>query len=69
MKNNPYIKTSTTINGLPVKQYNSATLTTISALASDKMQSITMWSMGSFSMRGWSYVKAGLPFFIIGILL
>ena len=46
----------------------SATLTTISALASDKMESITMWSMGSFSMRGWSYVKAGIPFFIIGIL-
>ena len=24
--------------------------------------------MGSFSMKGWSYVKAGIPFFIIGIL-
>ena len=46
----------------------SAALTTISALASDKIQSITMWSMGSFSMKGWSYVKAGIPFFIIGIL-
>ena len=63
-----FSNTTIILAGMVLSLFFSATLTTISALASDKMQSITMWSMGSFSMRGWSYVKAGLPFFIIGIL-
>lgn len=54
--------------GMVLSLFFSAILTTISALFSDKMQSITMWSMGTFSMKGWSYIKAGLPFFIIGII-
>ena len=60
--------TTIILAGMVISLFFSAALTTISALASDKIQSITMWSMGSFSMKGWSYVKAGIPFFIIGIL-
>ena len=30
------------------------------------MEAITLWQMGSFSMRGWSYLKAGIPFFLVG---
>lgn len=26
-----------------------------------------MWQMGSFNMRGWSYLLVGLPFFIVGV--
>lgn len=63
-----FSNTTIILAGMVLSLFFSATLTTISALASDKMQSITMWSMGSFSMKGWSYVKAGLPFFIIGLL-
>ena len=60
--------TTIILAGMVISLFFSAALTTISALASDKIQSITMWSMGSFSMKGWSYVKVGIPFFIIGIL-
>ena len=60
--------TTIILAGMVISLFFSAALTTISALASDKIQSITMWSMGSFSMKGWSYVKACIPFFIIGIL-
>ena len=28
-----------------------------------------MWQMGSFAMKSWSYVLAGIPFFIIGIFM
>lgn len=60
--------TTIILAGMVLSLFFSAALTTISALASDKMQSITMWSMGSFSMKGWSYVKAGIPFFLVGML-
>lgn len=60
--------TTIILAGMVLSLFFSATLTTISALASDKMQSITMWSMGSFSMKGWTYVTAGIPFFIIGLI-
>jgi iron complex transport system permease protein len=43
-------------------------LTTITALYSEDIKSITLWQMGSFSMKGWSYVQIGLPFFILGII-
>ena len=55
--------------GMVFSLFTNAVLTTISALNSHKIEAITMWQMGSFSMRGWSYLIAGLPFFIVGILL
>ncbi|MBB6623663.1 FecCD family ABC transporter permease [Clostridium gasigenes] len=54
--------------GLVFSLFFNAILTTITALFTDKIESITMWQMGSFSMRGWSYLKAGLPFFIVGVV-
>ncbi|WP_252236352.1 iron ABC transporter permease [Clostridium sp. CH2] len=54
--------------GMVFSLFCNAILTTISALFSDKMQSIVMWQMGSFAMRGWSYVKASIPFYIIGLV-
>lgn len=55
--------------GMVFSLFTNAMLTTISALNSNKIESITMWQMGSFSMRGWSYVLVGIPFFIVGVLL
>lgn len=60
--------TTIILSGMVISLFFSAALTTLSALMTDKIESITMWSMGSFSMRGWTYVKAGAPFFIIGLL-
>lgn len=61
---------STTIilSGMVFSLFFNAILTTITALCSEDIASISMWQMGSFSMKGWSYVKIGLPFFIIGII-
>ncbi|MGG7177040.1 FecCD family ABC transporter permease [Clostridium paraputrificum] len=57
------------LSGMVFSLFANAMLTTISALNSNKIEAITMWQMGSFSMRGWSHLMVGLPFFIIGVLL
>ena len=54
--------------GMVFSLFASAMLTTASALATEKMQSIAMWQMGSFGMKGWDYVKVGIPFYIVGII-
>lgn len=64
MSNNTII-----LAGMVFSLFASATLTTITALHSEDITSISMWQMGSFAMRGWSYVVAGIPFFILGILV
>lgn len=63
MSNNTII-----LAGMVFSLFVNAILTTITALFSEDIQSITMWQMGSFSMKGWSYVKALVPFLIIGII-
>jgi iron complex transport system permease protein len=44
-----------------------AMLTTLSAIFSDDLRRIALWQMGSFAMRGWTYVYLLLPFLLIGI--
>lgn len=56
------------LSGMVISLFFNGVLTTITSLISEKMQSITLWSMGSFSMKGWKYVRTGIPFFIIGII-
>ena len=53
------------LSGMVFSLFFNAALTTITALFTNKIEAITMWQMGSFSMRGWSYLKAGIPFFLI----
>ena len=60
MSNNTII-----LSGMVFSLFASAMLTTISALNTHKIEAITMWQMGSFNMRGWSYLLVGLPFFIV----
>lgn len=54
--------------GMVFSLFCNAILTTISALYSEDIKSIALWQMGSFSMKGWSYVQIGVPFFIIGVI-
>ena len=56
------------LTGMVFSLFFNAALTTLTALFTKKMESVTLWQMGSFSMRGWSYLKAGIPFFLIGII-
>ena len=52
--------------GMVMSLFLSALLSTLSAIFSDDLRRIVLWQMGSFAMRGWSYVAMLLPFFIIG---
>lgn len=49
--------------------FTSAMLTTVTSICSEDLKAITMWQMGSFAMKSWSYVLAGIPFLIIGIFM
>ena len=52
--------------GMVFSLFINAVLTTLSAVFSDDLRRITLWQMGSFAMRGWTYVKLLLPFLVIG---
>lgn len=52
--------------GMVFSLFFSAVLTVITALAQEHIERITLWQMGSFSMRGWSYLGMLTPFFILG---
>jgi iron complex transport system permease protein len=52
--------------GMIFSLFLSAILTTLSAVFSDDLRRIALWQMGSFAMRGWTYIWLLLPFFAIG---
>ena len=52
--------------GMVLSLFLNAVLTTLSAIFSDDLRRIAMWQMGSFALRGWTYVWMLLPFLVIG---
>ena len=52
--------------GMVFSLFVNALLTTLSAVFSDDLKRIILWQMGSFAMKGWTYVLLLLPFFAIG---
>jgi iron complex transport system permease protein len=54
--------------GMVFSLFINAILTTLVALFRDELKNLIIWQMGSFSLKGWSYVRAMIPFFIIGTL-
>jgi iron complex transport system permease protein len=52
--------------GMVLSLFLNAILTTLSAVFSDDLRRIALWQMGTFAMRGWTYVQLLLPFFVIG---
>jgi iron complex transport system permease protein len=54
--------------GMVFSLFVNALLTTLMALFREELKSLITWQMGSFALKGWSYVRAMLPFFIIGTL-
>ena len=48
--------------GMVLSLFVNALLTTLTAFFSNDLKSITLWQMGSFAMRGWTYVGLILPF-------
>lgn len=63
MSNNTII-----LAGMVFSLFVNALLTTLIAFFTEDLESITLWQMGSFAMKGWSYVILITPFFIIGML-
>jgi iron complex transport system permease protein len=53
--------------GMILSLFLNAVLTTLSAVFTDDLRRIALWQMGSFAMRGWTYVGLLLPFLVIGI--
>lgn len=54
--------------GMVFSLFVNALLTTLTALFSEDIKSISLWQMGSFSMKGWSYVRVLILFLIIGVI-
>jgi len=54
--------------GMVLSLFLNAILTTLSAVFSDDLRRIALWQMGSFAMRGWSYVGLLIPFFCLGTI-
>ena len=52
--------------GLILSLFLNALLTLLSAVFTDDLRRIAVWQMGSFAMRGWTYIYLILPFLIIG---
>jgi len=52
--------------GMVLSLFLNALLTTLSAVFSDDLRRIILWQMGSFAMRGWTYIGILLPFLVIG---
>jgi len=52
--------------GMVLSLFLNALLTTLSAVFSDDLRRIALWQMGSFALRGWTYILLLLPFFAIG---
>ena len=63
MSNNTII-----LSGMVFSLFVNAILTTLTSLFHEDLKRITMWQMGSFSMKGFSSVKAITPFIIIGLV-
>lgn len=53
--------------GMVLSLFVNALLTTLTALFSNDLKSISLWQMGSFAMKGWSYVGLIIPFFMLGM--
>jgi iron complex transport system permease protein len=54
--------------GMVFSLFVNALLTTLMALYREELKNLIAWQMGSFALKGWSYVRVLLPFFIIGTL-
>ena len=63
MSNNTII-----LAGMVFSLFANALLTTLTAMFSEDLKSITLWQMGSFAMRGWTYVGLIMPFCLIGMI-
>ena len=54
--------------GMVFSLFINSLLTISISLAHEDMKQIMLWQMGSLSLRGWTYVWAIIPFFVVGVV-
>jgi iron complex transport system permease protein len=54
--------------GMVFSLFVNALLTTLLALFREETRNLIIWQLGSFSLRGWNYVRIMLPFLAAGLL-
>lgn len=57
------------LTGMVLSLFLNAIITTLSSTSPNHSQQITLWQLGSFSMKDWNYVWILLPIAIVGIIL
>lgn len=60
--------TTLILMGMVVSLFLNAVITLMLALFRQNMDKVIFWQMGSLALRGWPFVLAILPFFIVGVL-
>lgn len=63
MSNNTII-----LAGMVFSLFVNALLTTLTAMFSEDLKRIALWQMGSFAMKGWTYVGLIIPFCLVGMI-
>jgi iron complex transport system permease protein len=53
--------------GMVFSLFVNALLTTLTAMYREELKNLLHWQMGSFAMKGWSYVRLMFPFLVLGI--
>ncbi len=56
------------LTGMVLSLFYNAVQTLIFSFSPDDIKQIVVWQMGSFSLRGWAFFYALLPFFVFGFL-
>jgi len=52
--------------GMVFSLFINAILTTLTALYREELKNLLYWQMGSFALKGWSYVALFFPFLLVG---
>jgi iron complex transport system permease protein len=52
--------------GMVFSLFVNALITTLIALYREQLRNLLLWQMGSFALKGWSYVVLMLPFLVLG---
>jgi iron complex transport system permease protein len=53
--------------GMVFSLFVNALITTLIALYREQLRNLLLWQMGSFALKGWSYVGLMLPFLVLGL--
>ncbi|MDR2134724.1 MAG: iron ABC transporter permease [Treponema sp.] len=53
--------------GMVFSLFVNALITTLIALYREQLRNLLLWQMGSFALKGWSYVGLMLPFLALGL--